>query len=163
MKNSTSVRCNSSRCTQKIWQAMCFTVHQILYYIFTKNPGDISTELAYLTRELKADHCVFHSLELRSAWALDNYYSFFPFLLPCTLCIWLPCGQVVCRLGAHGCPQGRQQNLLPCAACLLPEANLAFEGKAACWAFLELLVLSYMGPDNSSVDSRLSLVQLSPF
>lgn len=61
---------------------------------------------------------------------------FLPFLLSCTLCIWLPCGQVVCRLGTQGCPQGHHQNLLPCTAWLLPEANLDLEGKAACWAFL---------------------------
>lgn len=38
---------------------------------------DITTELAYLTRELKADPCVAHALALRAAWALGNYHRFF--------------------------------------------------------------------------------------
>uniref|UniRef100_A0A8D0U1J5 SAC3/GANP/THP3 conserved domain-containing protein n=1 Tax=Sus scrofa TaxID=9823 RepID=A0A8D0U1J5_PIG len=41
------------------------------------NSGDITTELAYLTRELKADPCVAHALALRAAWALGNYHRFF--------------------------------------------------------------------------------------
>lgn len=54
-----------------------FTAYRVLYYIFTNNSGDITTELAYLTRELKTDPCVAHALALRAAWALGNYHRFF--------------------------------------------------------------------------------------
>lgn len=41
------------------------------------SPSDITTELAYLTKELKSDPCVAHALALRAAWALSNYHRFF--------------------------------------------------------------------------------------
>ncbi|CAB1334414.1 unnamed protein product [Coregonus sp. 'balchen'] len=54
-----------------------FTAYRLLYYIFTKNSGDITTELVYLTPALRADECVSHALSLRAAWALGNFHRFF--------------------------------------------------------------------------------------
>ncbi|OWK15846.1 hypothetical protein Celaphus_00004892 [Cervus elaphus hippelaphus] len=106
----------------------------------------ITTELAYLTRELKADPCVAHALALRAAWALGNYHRFF-------------------RLYAHApCMSGYLvDNFRPALPVSYLQAELAFEGEAACRAFLEPLGLAYTGPDNSSIDCRLSLAQLPAF
>uniref|UniRef100_A0A8C6MB97 Leukocyte receptor cluster member 8 n=1 Tax=Nothobranchius furzeri TaxID=105023 RepID=A0A8C6MB97_NOTFU len=54
-----------------------FTAYRLLYYIFTKNSGDLITELVYLTPALRRDECVAHALALRAAWALGNYQRFF--------------------------------------------------------------------------------------
>ncbi|KAL7886522.1 hypothetical protein AOLI_G00042430 [Acnodon oligacanthus] len=54
-----------------------FTAYRLLYYIFTKNSGDLTTELVYLTPELREDECVSHALALRAAWALGNFHRFF--------------------------------------------------------------------------------------
>ncbi|XP_061416477.1 leukocyte receptor cluster member 8 isoform X2 [Lethenteron reissneri] len=54
-----------------------FTAYRILYYIYTKNSGDLTTALAQLPKELRDDTCVEHALSLRAAWALNNYHRFF--------------------------------------------------------------------------------------
>lgn len=38
---------------------------------------DLTTELVYLTPELREDECVSHALALRAAWALGNFHRFF--------------------------------------------------------------------------------------
>ncbi|XP_071657169.1 leukocyte receptor cluster member 8 [Patagioenas fasciata] len=54
-----------------------FTSYRILYYMFTQNSGDLTTELAYLTPSLRADPAVTLALALRAAWALGNWVRFF--------------------------------------------------------------------------------------
>ncbi|XP_069738919.1 leukocyte receptor cluster member 8 [Phaenicophaeus curvirostris] len=54
-----------------------FTAYRILYCLFTRNSGELTTELALLTPSLRADPAVAHALALRAAWALGNFHRFF--------------------------------------------------------------------------------------
>lgn len=81
-----------------------------------------------------------------------------------------------CRNGGHPLPVRvplPAARLITLSSCLrsfrpaLPvsylQAELAFEGEAACRAFLEPLGLAYAGPDHASIDCRRSLAQLPAF
>ena len=43
--------------------------------------SDLTTALASLTKDDREDECIKHSLEVRSAWALNNYHKFFKLYL----------------------------------------------------------------------------------
>ena len=43
--------------------------------------SDLTTALASLTKQDREDECIKHSLEVRSAWALNNYHRFFKLYL----------------------------------------------------------------------------------
>lgn len=76
-----------------------------------------------------------------------------------TPCWWGPPGPPACLIALSSC----LRSFRPVLPVSYLQAELALEGEAACRAFLEPLGLAYTGPDNSSIDCRLSLAQLSAF
>uniref|UniRef100_A0A0B7B0N6 PCI domain-containing protein n=2 Tax=Arion vulgaris TaxID=1028688 RepID=A0A0B7B0N6_9EUPU len=54
-----------------------FKAYRILYYIYTSNTLDLTTALASLSPECRKEECIRHALEVRIAWALNNYHRFF--------------------------------------------------------------------------------------
>lgn len=49
--------------------------------LFNCRLSDLTTALARLTKEEKADPAIRHALLIRSAWALSNYHTFFQLYL----------------------------------------------------------------------------------
>ena len=43
--------------------------------------SDLTTAIASLSKEDREDECIKHSLQVRSAWALNNYHKFFKLYL----------------------------------------------------------------------------------
>ena len=43
--------------------------------------SDLTTAIASLSKDDREDECIKHSLQVRSAWALNNYHKFFKLYL----------------------------------------------------------------------------------
>ncbi|XP_078392458.1 leukocyte receptor cluster member 8 homolog [Cetorhinus maximus] len=139
-----------------------FAAYRILYYIFTQNSGDITTELAFLSRELKSEPCVAHALALRAAWALCNYHRFFRLY------------KAAPRMSAHlmdkFVERERKQALKAMLKTYRPalpvsyvQSELAFVNEEECQVFLAPLALTFLKSDSTKIDCKQSVLQLPNF
>lgn len=137
-----------------------FTAYRLIYYIFTKNSGDLTTELVYLTTELRADPCVAHALELRTAWALGNFHRFFRLY------------QKAPRMAAYLIDKfvERERNIAlrailksfrPSVSVEYVQSSLAFPDLDTCLAFLTGLGISFTPSDPSKIDCKVSSASLT--
>lgn len=136
-----------------------FTAYRILYYIFTQNSGDITTELTYLTAELREDPCVSHALGLRAAWALGNYHRFF--------ILYRAAPRMSAHLIQKFVERERRQALKamlktyrPVLPIVFVQSELAFASEGECRQFLAPLALTLVAPDFSKIDCKQSSLQL---